>query len=277
MGVGICARRRVWGQVGVMDNSLKYAQDYDMWLRILTISPGIFIPERTFTYRHHPGKGSETFQLGCLFDASKSGIRYINNHSFKEFFPFLDLSDEYSAIKALTKSLEVASDPSAYLYSLGPHPAFVLRLLEWLGKQEGSFREKLDGIVKQYSTMVNDKYPGTRFGNIWNNTIALYVDQNPLVYKPVSNLAVALDNYFHCLSVNHPLTAPLMKYLENYEGIRLEGITPQAYYPIRGELLQKYFIEPNFTALLDHAQQAGSEQNNSLISKFASILKGLSK
>jgi glycosyltransferase involved in cell wall biosynthesis len=225
MGVGICASRSLWERAGRMDATLHYAQDYDMWLKMLTISPGYFISERTFTYRHHPGQGSETFQLACLFDASKAAIRYVNEHTFKDFFPLLDLNTYEASMKAVKKILEVSSDPSSYVYSLGFHPGLIMRLLEWIYHfSNREHRADLIAVVKSFSKKTYNKYRGTEFGGMWEETMEIV--KNPVdgfSYQPISHVDVGINHYFQCMYVDNSLAAPLKKYLESYEEVRIDG------------------------------------------------------
>jgi glycosyltransferase involved in cell wall biosynthesis len=223
MGVGICVDHKTWNKAGAMDVNLKYAQDYKMWLNILTIAPGHFIPERTFTYRHHPGQGSETFQLACLFDASKAAICYVNEHPFKDYFPLLDLNNHEMAVKAIRKLLEIAGDPNSFIYSLGFHSALVFRLLEWISLFGFDNQGEYIAIVKGFANIKCKMYSGTTFGEEWR--LVLGIIDNPdsdFTFHPVSHIKVAIDHYNESLSSNHHLAAPLKKYLESYEGINLD-------------------------------------------------------
>lgn len=226
MGVGICVSRNLWKKVGEMDIELKYAQDYDMWLKLLTISPGCFIPERTFTYRHHSGQGSETFQLACLFDASKSGIRYVNEHPFEDFFPLLDLNDSKVAREAVNVYLEVSSDPSSYIYSLGFHPALVFRLLEWVLANENKNKDELLHIIKSHAWNVNRKFAGSQFGDIWKRAEKIIdnYSKDGFSYESVSHLETGVAHYIQSQTVGHPIAPSLRKYLENYESINVDTL-----------------------------------------------------
>lgn len=131
-GISICVRRSAWEQVGFFNEELYYAQDYDQWLRLLAKNQGIFIPQWTVISRNHAAQGSETFPAACYFDTAKAAIRFINEHTFPELVPWVDLSDNASAASAIACALDVACDRSSFIYCLGVHPALVLRVLEWV-------------------------------------------------------------------------------------------------------------------------------------------------
>src|SRR5206468_1470416 len=46
-GNSICVSRRAWKQVGGFNEELRYAQDYDMWLRLMACNPAALIREPT--------------------------------------------------------------------------------------------------------------------------------------------------------------------------------------------------------------------------------------
>lgn len=131
-GISICVRRAAWERVGFFNEELYYAQDYDQWLRLLSKNRGVFIPEWTVISRNHAAQGSETFPDACYFDTAKAAIKFINGHSFPELVPWSDLSNGPAAAAAIAGALDVACDRSSFLYCLGPHPALVLRVLEWV-------------------------------------------------------------------------------------------------------------------------------------------------
>lgn len=135
-GISICVRRAAWERAGFFDEEFYYAQDYDQWLRLLSKNQGVFIPDWTVISRNHAAQGSETFPDACYFDTAKAAIRFINDHSFPELVPWSDLSNGASASAAIVSALDAACDRSSFLYCLGPHPALVLRVLEWVFSRE---------------------------------------------------------------------------------------------------------------------------------------------
>ena len=81
-GNSICVHRDAWSQAGVFNEELRYAQDYDMWLRLLALYPATFIPERTCITREHALQETKTFPQATRFDSAKAAINFINQHNF---------------------------------------------------------------------------------------------------------------------------------------------------------------------------------------------------
>jgi glycosyltransferase involved in cell wall biosynthesis len=130
-GISICVNRESWEKVGRFNEGLRYAQDYDMWLRLLARYPAAFIPEWTCISRQHSGQGSEVFQQACYYDTAAAGVQFLNDHSFEELFPLLNLQDSTSALRAVERSLHQAADETAFLYWYGAHPNLISRTLDW--------------------------------------------------------------------------------------------------------------------------------------------------
>jgi hypothetical protein len=51
-------RRSVFDRVGLFDETLPHAEDYDMWLRIVEEFPAAHVPTYGFMYRAHPNQKS---------------------------------------------------------------------------------------------------------------------------------------------------------------------------------------------------------------------------
>ena len=130
-GNSICVHRKAWIEAGIFNEELRFGQDYDMWLRLLALYPAVFIPDRTCITRRHPSQGYYSFPEAGFLDSAKAAITFLNQHCFSELVPFVDVSDSRTARKALLQALSVAADPSGFLYALGPHPALLLRIMEW--------------------------------------------------------------------------------------------------------------------------------------------------
>jgi len=158
-GISICVRRAAWEQVGFFNETFYYAQDYDQWLRLLAKNQGVFIPEWTVISRNHAEQGSETFPAACYFDTAKAAIRFINEHSFPELVPWVDLRNTASACSAIASALDVACDRSSFIYCLGAHPALVLRILEWAfsrSDRERDYREQVCSRIEEMALRDSD-------------------------------------------------------------------------------------------------------------------------
>jgi glycosyltransferase involved in cell wall biosynthesis/GT2 family glycosyltransferase len=188
-GITICIRREAWEKVGQFDATLYYGQDYDQWLRLLRNNQAIFIPEWLVINRNHAEQCSETFPEACYFDTARAAIRFINKTPFPDIVPFADLSDARMALDAVRLTLEIACNPSSFLYALGPHPALILRLLEWVtsdGIRDEYLRETLDKRISHcLATMALAEGNGD-WEWMWRTLAAVWGNRgSQFVYSPV--------------------------------------------------------------------------------------------
>jgi glycosyltransferase involved in cell wall biosynthesis len=51
---GVAVRREVFNRIGYFDESLRYCEDHDLWLRIIERSPAVHVPAFGYLYRQHP-------------------------------------------------------------------------------------------------------------------------------------------------------------------------------------------------------------------------------
>jgi len=221
-GITVCINREAWFQIGMFDESLRYGQDYDMWLRLLAAYPGRFIPEWTVINRNHALQGSEVFPQACYYDTAKAIIRFLNVHRFEELFPLLDLNDTEPAIQAVQKTLDVLTEPSGFLYSLGPHPALLFRLLEWLGSLDLHANPALGKKLKRIiSKRMLDFSHRRKFSLLARSAFAAI--RNPkfsMQYVPLPPSLVGESYYYsHDIAVSEIL--PLRQYLSTYENLQV--------------------------------------------------------
>ena len=225
-GISICINREAWNQIGEFDEGLCYAQDIDMWLRLLAVYPGRFIPEWTCINRNHALQGSEEFPQACYYDTAKAIIRFLNEHRFEELFPLLDLKDPQTARRALKKSLEIASEPSGFIYSLGPHAALLLRITEWIydeqEKQDPYLQQELKEMLSDQVSLVLKQYTGTYFAFIWKIISAIIqVQHSGLKYTAFSPSIVGKMYYYSSQSAGNAFLQPLKIYLDRFDGVQV--------------------------------------------------------
>jgi glycosyltransferase involved in cell wall biosynthesis len=60
---GVVVPKRVFECVGLFDESLRYGEDHDMWLRILEAFPAVFVPVFGFVYRQHAQQSTRSTEL----------------------------------------------------------------------------------------------------------------------------------------------------------------------------------------------------------------------
>ncbi|MCJ2126406.1 glycosyltransferase [Methylobacterium sp. J-077] len=190
-GISICVSREAWRAAGHFDETLRYAQDFDQWLRLLRNNKAVFIPEWTVINRNHALQGSEVFPDACYFETALASIRFINQHRLQQLAPWADLSDVGMARAVVTSALNTAFERSSYLYCLGPHPALVLRVLEWIDSagtpSAAALRlEVIARIREQALQPVQDAWQG-----MWERLAAALADPHSrIAYSPVDEIAL---------------------------------------------------------------------------------------
>jgi len=214
-GNSVCVHHNLWAEVGMFDERLHYGQDYDMWLRLMSRYPAMLIPERTCITRIHPLQCSAGFREATGFDAATVGINFVNQHSFPDLVPLVDLSDTRIAREALTGAINVAADPSAYLYRLGPNPALLFRILEWIWNCDNpELKRSTLKLIQRRAVLVSANYPTTAFQFLWKAVAsASQLPQHEYTYEPVSPKEVADINYRLLEATGDRKAQPLLRYI----------------------------------------------------------------
>lgn len=220
-GNSICVNRKAWQNVGIFSKKLHYGQDYDMWLRLLSTCPATFIPEPTCITRRHPEQTTHVFPKDGFYDYARAAINFLNQHTFTELFPLLDLADPQSAQLAVKKALDVAANRDAFLQMLGPNPALLFRILEWAWHILPS---QIAGPIKKMiinrSAKVSREYQNTLFGFYWKLVnVACQLPDGKFEYLPISPISVAEMNLWQLFATKHPDVTSIHRYLEE----RFEG------------------------------------------------------
>jgi len=218
-GISICVNKLKWDSVGFFDTSLFYAQDYDQWLRILQTVRGVFIPQRTVISRNHIEQGSEIFPAACYYDTAKAAIRFINKYSLPEIVPFADLSEYDIAKNVVSYALDIALDPTSFIYGAGPHPALILRILEWVYSDSC----ESDEIRKTTANRIKQTIYGLGHDDwswMWKQIATVLAENNPrFLYQNVDFAVVALENYKSTVSGNDSAQSDLKTYLKQFEKV----------------------------------------------------------
>lgn len=69
-------RRDLFQRAGLFDESIKYAMDYDLWLRLAKISPPLQINEHLAVFRWHAGSLTASNRLASLRDDFSVRLRH---------------------------------------------------------------------------------------------------------------------------------------------------------------------------------------------------------
>jgi glycosyltransferase involved in cell wall biosynthesis/GT2 family glycosyltransferase len=172
-GITICVERAAWNKIGRFDPALRYAQDYDMWLRLLSFYPAEFVPEWLVINRNHAAQGSEVFPQACYYDTARAAIEHLNRTSFRALVPVADLSDPVTALRTVARALGIAAEPSSFIYGLGPHYGLLVRILEWVFAAEGGSalerpsRDRLVALVRRFTQETAERHAHTALGDMW--------------------------------------------------------------------------------------------------------------
>jgi glycosyltransferase involved in cell wall biosynthesis len=60
---GVMVRKRALEQVGLFDESLRFGEDHDLWLRIVEKFPAVYVPVYGHVYRQHAGQSTKSADL----------------------------------------------------------------------------------------------------------------------------------------------------------------------------------------------------------------------
>jgi len=77
-GCTVLIRRHCFGNVGLFDERLKAAQDYDMWFRLARRYPFIHVPEALLRSRMHPGQGTRRMTATCLAEGNANFVQWLD-------------------------------------------------------------------------------------------------------------------------------------------------------------------------------------------------------
>jgi glycosyltransferase involved in cell wall biosynthesis len=217
-GITICIHRESWVETGFFNEALHYGQDYDMWLRLISRYPAVFIPEWTCVSRYHAAQGSGLFLEACMYDSAKSAADFINANVFENYFPMLDLSEYKSAMRAARETLRIAAAPDAFLYRLGPHAGLVLRLLDWAERAMPASR--LWSHCRRWIRKQVRKYPFAPESLYWKlaNAVAELKDGRP-AFSPIPVVSLAVNRYHRDRAAGNPAADSLHVYLDRFENV----------------------------------------------------------
>jgi len=168
--ISLGIHKSVINEVGLFDETLRQAQDFDMWLRITAKYQSMYLNRRTCITRFHPGQDTNIFPEGMYYDSARACLNFFNKHTFEEFYPWLNFKNEDDINEALINSLEIVLNLNAFMYRCGYYPAFVERMHEWICKQKDSKRDLIRNKLKE---LFDEQHPSlpeeieTAFGRLF--------------------------------------------------------------------------------------------------------------
>jgi hypothetical protein len=217
-GISICVHRDVFDGIGLFNESYRYAQDYDFHLRALRRFPATYIPDRTCITRTHAAQYSVTQHHAMFFECARVAIEFVNLSTLQEMVPAGALDDPASAMEVVDRSLDVGLTQDALLYRLGPHPALVARVLEWLtalppGRQKRALLGHVTDRVRMGYT-----FHRTSGWDVLCRSVQIAAEGVPgkIIYKPVSPADVASVQYQRIVGKSPVEAEALRQYVERY-------------------------------------------------------------
>ncbi len=149
-GLSIAIKREVFNELGPFDETIRYGQDYDMWLRIVSKYPAQYVDAITIVTRIYPSQvTSANPELGIL-DSTRALINFINKHKFEDFFPHLDLTKFEHIAYAIDQTLNVSLNLDAFIYKGVNSTALLERFKEWLYTLPAEYKPHLKQYLKFY-------------------------------------------------------------------------------------------------------------------------------
>lgn len=106
-GSNIMCKREIFDEVGIFDETLKFAEDFDMWLRISKAGKIVQLPERQVNILVHPNSMQRIRSIGTKYGLLKSRIsilfRWIGEYPIqvKNEIAYTIAEELYEAVKEL--------------------------------------------------------------------------------------------------------------------------------------------------------------------------------
>ncbi|MFZ5947817.1 MAG: glycosyltransferase [Stygiobacter sp.] len=179
-GNAIAVNRTVFEEVGLFDESLRQGQDFEMWLRISSKYVSFYIDKRTCVTRIHKGQTTNSFVEGGVLDSTRALIKFLNEVSFRELFPFTDLQNPNNIIKVLNEIIFISTKENAFIYRCGFTTALAEKTMEWLTNEIPiQFSNKLFPILK---TIVKGYFEQPLSEDI-KSVLKLFLNKDRVTYK----------------------------------------------------------------------------------------------
>jgi len=226
-GNSVCIRRDAFVSVGPFNEALRYAQDYDLWMRLLVRVRGVYIDRRTCVTRTHPSQQTHLQNDACFFDSAKAAIQLINATAFDQIFPSLDLSDPEQARTAFGWAMDVALNPHAFCYALGPHPGLLGRIMEWVWRCDNALNRELKGHFTWCIRAALKKVQDPQWRLIYKTTLTAAMGwHGPVPFRTVEPVDVGLAHYWSIKAQNGARANALKAYLVRFDSADIPDNLP---------------------------------------------------
>jgi GT2 family glycosyltransferase len=216
-GNSICIDREAWLDTGYFNEGLRYAQDYDMWLRLMIKYKALFIPEFTYLQRIYPEQESQRFSDFCLYDSAKSSIQVLNKYDLEDLFPSVDLQNTNLFEKSINVIFDVIFDPSAFIYQIGFHPLLILKTKHFINKFSGEnkiigciFTKNLNKIARTFRNTPQGFWCES-FESIESNVSHILEEPLTLSFEKLGE-----NHYWWLKYIESDLQNPVLNYLQRF-------------------------------------------------------------
>lgn len=131
-GITVAVHRRLFDRTLGFNPDYRYGQDYDLWLRMTSLTRVRFIACETVITRVHDAQGTAQFPQAGIFDSARAAGAFLNTHKLEQLFPVSDLCDPAQALSAIQAVLNIVLHPHSYVHRCGLAPLLLGRLREGL-------------------------------------------------------------------------------------------------------------------------------------------------
>ena len=217
-GITVCIHRAALEAAGPFDETMRYSQDYDMWLRLLPENPAKYINERTCLYRRHSGQYSDAHSAACFFDSARIAIKFLNRHRLEDMFPLVDFTDGTSLRRMLDRVIDAAANPHAFLYKMGAHFGLIGRIIEWLySDRPGDHVDELRTFFRRRAVQNARAFGQTDLGLLWQLTATVSAAEWQAPPFQQIDLAAVSTGYCMGLDPGDGVAVDLRDYLLRFE------------------------------------------------------------
>jgi glycosyltransferase involved in cell wall biosynthesis len=154
----VMVRRNCFDEVGLFDNSLRFNEDWEMWIRIASRYEFASTKEILVYYRHHPGNSSNNWYMmqegyqtviDKAYNLASSKLAPIKLQSLKKHsYSNANLVVAWKALQSQDKDWKIAADFRDRAFSLYPQVllqqefwrlSIAIALMQYLGKEGYSY------------------------------------------------------------------------------------------------------------------------------------------
>lgn len=154
-GITICIDRALVQEAGGWDTRYRWAQDFDLWLRLSVRTPLQYVDARVGRTRIHAGQDTSKFPMAGMWDSARAVHALLARHDFAALTPFANLDTDDGMVRAVYTVASALCDPQAFVYQgVGPNIALLGHVAAWSAgsRRRGQMFQALCHIVATSTT-----------------------------------------------------------------------------------------------------------------------------